>query len=249
MLNPGRKQLHMKKINLLKVTTAVIIGLGLWGCSHTKVTNIQQASSLGAPKPTRILVQDFSVDKEAVKTSTTPLAKLESLASSDNGQGAKLELQNEVGKALSDELVDRFKKLGFEVVRVSAGKLPSPSEVLVTGTFTNVDEGNSVRRAIIGFGAGQSSVDSDVMVLGAGNRQLLAFKAHADSGNAPGAAATAGVGAAAEAGTAATAATSVVRAGAKSYSSASAHQASNLAEKISDEFEAYAKDQGWISRK
>jgi hypothetical protein len=239
----------MNRIHFVKGLAVLSISLGLLGCSHTKATNIQQSSSGALSKPTRILVQDFSVSSEAVKTSSTPLAKLKDMTSSDNGQSEKLALQKEVGSALSDELMDRMKKLGFDVARADAGKQPSSREIIVTGTITNVDEGNSVRRAIIGFGAGQSSVDSDVMILGAGNQKLLSFKAHSDSGNAPGAAATAGVGAAAEAGTAATAATSVARAGAKAYQSASAHQASNLADRISDEFETYAKNQGWIAEK
>ena len=239
----------MNRITYLKGFTFLTIVLGLYGCSHTKATNLHQASAVSIDRPTRVLVQDFSVNQEAVKGSTTPLAKLENLASSDNGQGAKLELQKEVGSALSDELVSRIKKLGFDVVRVAAGKQPASNEVLISGVFTNVDEGNSLRRAVIGFGAGQSSVDSDVVVSSSDNQPLLSFKAHSDSGNAPGAAATAGVGAAAEVGTTAIAATSVARAGAKAYQSASAHQASNLAEKISEEFEDFAKSQGWIAKK
>lgn len=239
----------MNRNALLISLAALSFASGLSGCSNTKATNIHQSGGIALPKPTRILVQDFSLSSEAVKTSSTPLAKLKDLASSDNGQSEKLDLQKEVRSALSEALVDRIKKLGFDVAPVDAGKHPGSRELMITGTITNVDEGNSVRRAIIGFGAGQSSVDSNVMVLSPENQTLLSFKAHSDSGNAPGAAATAGVGAAAEAGTAATAATSVVRAGAKAYSSASAHQASNLAEKISEEFETYAKNQGWIIEK
>lgn len=238
----------MNQINYLKGFALLSILVGLYGCSHTKATNLHQVSAVSVERPTRILVQDFSVNQEAVKGSTTPLAKLENLASSDNGQAAKFELQQEVGTALSDELVSRIKKLGFDAVRVDSGKRPVFNEILISGAFTNVDEGNSLRRAVIGFGAGQSSVDSDVLVATSDNQVLLSFKAHSDSGNAPGAAATAGVGAAAEVGTTAIAATSVARAGAKAYQSASAHQASNLAEKISEEFENYAKSQGWIAK-
>lgn len=239
----------MNRIRFIKRSVVLAFALGFYGCSHTKATNIQQANGTGISKPNRVLIQDFSVSSEAVKTSSTPLAKLKALTSSDNGQSEKQDLQKEVRAALSDELMERIKKLGFDVARVDNGKNLTSREVLITGTITNVDEGNSVRRAIIGFGAGQSSVDSEVVVLGAESQKLLSFKAHSDSGNAPGAAATAGVGAAAEVGTAATAATSVVRAGAKAYSSASAQQASNLAEKISDEFETYAKKQGWLQQK
>ena len=239
----------MNRINYVKGFVLLFIGLGLNGCSHTKATNLHQASSVSIERPARVLVQDFSVTQEAVKSSTTPLAKLENLASSDHGQGAKLELQKEVGNTLSDELVSRIKKLGFDVVRVDVGKRPASNEVLISGAFTNVDEGNSLRRAVIGFGAGQSSVDSDVVVSSSNNQMLLSFKAHSDSGNAPGAAATAGVGAAAEVGTTAIVATNVARGGAKAYQSASAHQADNLAEKISEEFENFAKSQGWIAKK
>lgn len=221
----------------------------LVGCAQTKTSQVRQYASENEKRPTRILVQDFSMDASSVKTSTTPLAKIEDMASGDDGKGAKASLSQEVSGALSDELVERLKKLGFDALKVGASRQVGSDELMITGRFTNVDEGNAVRRAMIGFGAGQSSVDATVSILAAEGRQVMTMKAHADSGETPGAAVTAGVGAAAQAGTAATAAVSVAKGGAKAYQSASAHQASEIADKVSDEFEKLAKKQGWILSK
>ena len=217
----------------------------LGGCAQTKTSNVHQYSSEPLKRPDRILVQDFSMDQGIVKSSSTPLAKIENMVNGDDGKSAQNDLAKEVNDALSDELVSHFKELGFEAVRVSSGKKPGAGEVMVTGKFTNVDEGNAVRRTMIGFGAGQSSVDANITLVAPEGRPLVSMKAHADSGETPGAAVTAGVGAAAQAGTAATAAVSVAKGGARAYQSASAHQAAEIAEKISDEFEKYAKSQGW----
>lgn len=239
----------MKHNHDLLKTVFLSFSILLVGCAQTKTSQVQQFAPDNLKRPSRILVQDFSSDPGAIKSSSTPLAKIEDMASGDDGKGSRAALIKEVDGALSDELVERLKKLGFEAVRVGSAQQAGADEIMIKGQFTNVDEGNAVRRAMIGFGAGQSSVDAKVSIVASGGQALVTMKAHADSGETPGAAVTAGVGAAAQAGTAATAAVSVAKGGAKAYQSASAHQASEIADKVSEEFEKFAKKQGWISLK
>lgn len=235
----------MKQRNFFQGLVVVSLTVILGACAQTKTSNVHQYSSESMQKPTRVLIQDFSMDPSAVKSSSSPFAKIGDMVKGDDGKSSKDDLSKEVGDALSSELVSQFKELGFEAVRVPAGRKPGAGEIMVSGKFTNVDEGNAVRRAMVGFGAGQSSVDANVTIVAPDERPLVSMKAHADSGETPGAAVTAGVGAAAQAGTAATAAVSVAKGGAKAYQSASAHQAAEIAGKISEEFEKYAKGQGW----
>ena len=216
------------------------------GCAATRTSNVSMNSSAKLPKPTQILIQDFTIDSNAVKGSSSPLAKLENLADSQHEASAKKELIQDANDALFDQLSGQLTEMGFKVVRAQPGQTPKQGEVMISGQFTSIDEGNAVRRALVGFGAGQSSVDATAQVVSANRTQILSLQTHADSGETPGAAVTAGVGAAAQVGATATAATSVARGGAKAYKSAISTQASDIAEKIGDEFGKLAKTEGWV---
>ena len=217
----------------------------LLGCAQTNTTNVHLAEDVRIKQPARVLIQDFKVNPTDVKISSSPLSKVETLADSDHEKDARSDITREVNDVLYDELSAQLKDLGYTSIRATQGQMPARDEVMISGTFTNIDEGNAVRRALVGFGAGQSSVDADILIVTPQNRVIASLKAHADSGKTPGAAVTAGVGAAAQAGTAATAAVSVAKGGAKAYKSATATQTSDIADKIGEEFSKVAKLQGW----
>ena len=237
----------MKLHQPVKLTALLALSLIFHGCAATKTSNVSMNSAQKLPKPSQILIQDFTIDPNAVKGSSSPLAKLENLADSQHEETAKKELIQDANDALYDQLSSQLTAMGFKVVRAQPGQIPKQGEVIISGQFTGIDEGNAVRRALVGFGAGQSSVDATARVVSANQTELLSLRTHADSGETPGAAVTAGVGAAAQVGATATAATSVARGGAKAYKSAISTQASDIAEKIGDEFGKLAKSEGWVT--
>jgi hypothetical protein len=62
--------------------------------------------------------------------------------------------------------------------------------LIVDGAFTDISEGNRLRRMVIGLGVGASVVDTQVGLYQYANgasTQLLTFTTHADSGKMPGA--------------------------------------------------------------
>lgn len=236
------------KINYTtRLMATMSLAMTLSACSVSKVMNVSHHETSKISKPAHVLVQDFVIDSNAVKGSSSPLAKLQNLADSQHENESKNELMRDANDALYEKLASQLKDLGFSPLRATAGQIPKQDEIMISGQFTNIDEGNAVRRALVGFGAGQSSVDASVRITASNQRELLSLKAHADSGKAPGAAVTAGVGAAAQTGAAATTATSVVRGGAKAYQSAISTQSTEIAEKVGEEFAKLAKSQGWIS--
>jgi hypothetical protein len=108
------------------------------------------------------------------------------------------EIAQEVQNRMADDLVGGIRELGLPAERAKRGT-PLPSDAIaVTGLFLNVDEGNKLRRTVIGFGMGQSQVDTQIQVYApasSGPTKLLEFSTHADSGSMPGAAANMAVGA------------------------------------------------------
>ena len=115
----------------------------------------------------------------------------------------------------------------------------------------DVDEGNRLERAVIGFGAGQSRVEAQFQVYTLAPRspaRLLAFTTHADSGKLPGAAVTLGAGAAvAGAVTAAGVAANAVGQGIHAYrAEVNAEAGRTAAQAVAYLSEFFAKE-GWIA--
>jgi hypothetical protein len=189
------------------------------------------------------------VDSESIQTSTGLYGKIKAGISDESPEITKQELSREVIGALNKELVEKITALGITAVHAEQNQQPVQNEIIITGKFLKIDEGNVVRRNLIGLGAGQSSLDSKVIVLRAtpqGIKEILSFSAHADSGNMPGAAVMGPAGVAAGAGTAVVVGVNVAKGGITTYRSNSANQASALADKISEELQKYFQEQGWI---
>jgi Domain of unknown function (DUF4410) len=60
---------------------------------------------------------------------------------------------------MSKSLVEDLQKAGYKTQRLAAGDSRPASGAWVRGVFTEVDEGNRVRRAMIGFGSGEVKMD------------------------------------------------------------------------------------------
>jgi hypothetical protein len=71
--------------------------------------------------------------------------------------------------------------------------------IIVDGQFLDINEGNQLRRLVVGLGAGEATLDSQVQVYQMANgatQQIMEFNVNANSGQMPGAAFTARAGAA-----------------------------------------------------
>lgn len=146
-------------------------------------------------KDMTIYVRDFDLDAENVQV--------------DKGVGgqvrpglierpSKREQQDPEAQAkklvetMSKGLVDDLHKAGYKAQRLGPGD-PNPSVgVLITGVFTEVDEGNRMHRALIGFGAGSAKMDLYVTMsdLSSPQKPLYNLAQENTSGKKPGAAIT-----------------------------------------------------------
>jgi len=231
---------------------AILLVVTLVGCARTVVQPQLETRAQGLQRPDRILVFNFAVSTDEVSTNQGVLARVRAAASGTSQEEKELEIGQQVSDSLAEALVKGIQGLGLPAERASRDTpLPPGNVLLISGHFLNVDEGNQLRRTMIGFGAGQSSVDTQVQVSSpsdSGSRLLLDFSTHADSGEAPGAAATMGVGAAATGGvsaamTAANAGVGVAKTRRGSVESLASHSADQTVAYLS---EFFAK-QGWIS--
>jgi len=240
--------MHIKQC--LKLSVISMLFLFVVGCAGTSVRDTREIAYSGQPRPTQVLIYNFAASPEDIQQNSSIFAKLQDRLANTNQTAEEIKLGREVADAMATELTQKIAALGLNPIRADQNLRVSPGAILITGQFTNINEGNRLRRNVVGLGLGQSSLDSKVSVLSpsaSGYRELISFDAHADSGEMPGAAVMGPAGAAAGAGTAAVIGANAAIGGVKSYKSASAQQAKKMAEQIADELARYFAQQGWIN--
>lgn len=225
----------------------------LFGCAGATVTpeETPSASVGSAQRPDRIVVYDFAVAAENVTTNQGPLQKaLNASKNEDELEQARLQAGQDAAHELALALVKDLQGLGFNAENVPRGTPVSGNVMIIDGQFLSADEGNRARRLIIGFGAGASSLETQVNVSqvsgGGAPVQIMSFRIHADSGKMPGAALTMGAGGAAQ-GAAAAGAASAAQGVAKAYSSMLSTLADKSAKQTNAYLSQYFATKGWIS--
>jgi hypothetical protein len=232
---------------------AAMMTIALGACSPASVTpETVAAAPVGSSRPNVIVVYNFAVSPSEVTLNQSVVQRIyRNVASPQTTQDEQHKVADQAAQALSDTLVTKLQGLGFTVQNQPRGTPAPDGAIVVDGQFVNIDEGNRLRRLVIGFGAGASKLDTDVQVnrvSGETQETLLSFKTHAESGKMPGAAVTMGVGAAAQGGvTAAAAAGSAGVGGIKTYRSTTEFLADNTADQIFNYLTEYFASQGWIS--
>jgi len=240
--------MHIKQC--LKLSVISMLFLFVVGCAGTSVRDTQEIAYSGQPRPTQVLIYNFAASPEDIQQNSSIFAKIQGQLANTNQTAEEIKLGREVADAMATELTQKIAALDLNPIRADRSLRVSSGAILITGQFTNINEGNRLRRNVVGLGLGQSSLDSKVRVLApsaSGYRELISFDAHADSGEMPGAAVMGPAGAAAGAGTAAVIGANAAIGGVKSYKSASAQQAKKMAEQIADELARYFAQQGWIN--
>lgn len=194
----------MEYINRTRIAYRAVKWLtlvALAGCAPTHVGTVQEYSGKSPlPRPDRVLVYDFAVSAKDVKLNKAIGARLAHLATGANENEEKVKVGRAVAKALSESLAKELKQLGLPVEQASSGTMPTARTVVIHGQFLAIDEGNRLRRMVIGFGAGGSDLRTKVQVYQgteAAPLLLQEFEANAESSRKPGMGPMAGVGAAA----------------------------------------------------
>lgn len=234
---------------LQKQILPIILAAGLTACAGAKVKKTDYVTDAHMSKPDQVLIYNFVANARDIKQNSGPIASLMRHMGSSDESSEKQAMAREVADALAAELTVKLKRWGLNAIRVDQNMPTKNGDLLITGTFTNIDEGNQARRTMIGLGAGQSSVDAKVVLqtpMAAGYHELMSFSAHADSGKMPGAAVMGPAGIAAGAGAATTAGVNVAKGAAQKYSSETSTEAEHMADAISEELGKYFVKQGWV---
>jgi hypothetical protein len=145
----------------------------LWLCVFAPLAGAQVLSAPAAPGPAPgapvVYVTDFELDAANVKQDSNPVENARHFAGGllprplSRHQNPQQQAQQIVEK-LANALVNDLRAKGLDARRLASGAPPPAQGWLVRGVFLSVDEGNSMRRAVVGLGAGASQIELAVAV-------------------------------------------------------------------------------------
>lgn len=223
----------------------LVLALSLAACGQTGVRPLSRTRVANLAAPARIVVYDFTMDDAVVKEYQGILRQQ---PAKKNPAQRESEIRRHASESFAVELVDGLRGLGFTVARVARGTPPGARELLIDGKFLTVDQGNPLRRLVIGFGAGASKVETRVEVYHAiEGLKIIEFTTRSDSGKLPGAATTVPASAAIQGGvTVALVAGGAVGTGYEAYRTDVAQMARFSAEQSVRYLSEFFAEQGWI---
>lgn len=158
----GKKQHPM--VQYLRTGLFAALCLALFGCNSAKVTHLSDLGPVPTTRPTIVYVSDFDLDVGEMQSqgvgSTIGSGPL--LGGLPRPLGLlpkdKESTAHDLVEEMANSLVDDLRKQGFNAQRLASESSVPVDGWLLRGIFTQVDEGNRLRRAIIGFGAGKTDL-------------------------------------------------------------------------------------------
>lgn len=185
-----------KQVTLALAAISLAMATGI--CGPAKISGQREISPTPTNQPTVIYVADFDLDAANIKSEKCPLPSPPKLPE-PLGKMLPLppgtprdpqKLARELVDEMSEALVKNLTKAGLTARRLRAGEPFPTAGWLVRGVFTDVNQGNQLRRAVIGFGLGKTDlqvvVDVNDLTQGA-PKKFYELNTQADSGKAPGA--------------------------------------------------------------
>jgi Domain of unknown function (DUF4410) len=237
---PGMALAVYTRMQLRPILLALTLSVA--GCART-VVRPHEVATAGEPRPAKIVVYDFAVTADEA----TPPEGVSLPVSQTPTSQRDVKIGRDVANALAERLARDLRDQGFVVERRPRGTSAGAQELAIDGEFVHVDEGDTAKRLVVGFGVGASRVETQVHV-SYDHRKLLEFGTHSDSGKMPGAAASLGAGVVYEGAVTTTMLASSAATGTyKEYHSEVERMSAHSAEQAARYLSQYFGKQGWIA--
>src|SRR5215510_5064328 len=191
--------LSSTKLSIIKMKLRYLFFLGValvgapWQAIHlTNYTVFAQTAPVAPQRP--VYVRDFLFDAQNLKPDEGLLGRREGpigrlLGGLKPSQDPATKAQQLV-ELLSNTIVSELNNSGIRASRLEPGAFMPPEGLLVGGEFLEVDEGNRMRRAMVGFGSGSEEVKVQVEVYDLAkdpNSPFLVYGAGEEGRKGPGA--------------------------------------------------------------
>ena len=218
----------------------LLLAIAAFGCAGAQVTQSSSAAPISATPPTAVVIYPFAVDAADVSLNSSIFQVAYRNMSGQNQNAAQEQLAHQTAQNICIQVAANLTQKGITTTCLQRGTPPTGSNVLILdGQFTDISEGNRLRRMVIGLGVGASKVDTVVQVIQViqktpqGTTEILDFATSADSGYMPGAGITGPAGAAAG--------------GVKNVTSSTGYLVDKTSDQIVQQMTNYYNRQGWSS--
>jgi Domain of unknown function (DUF4410) len=230
----------------------LLLAIAAFGCAGAQVTQSSSAAPISATPPTAVVIYPFAVDASDVSLNSGIFQVAYRNMSGEDQSAAQDQLAHQTAQNICVQVATNLTQKGITATCLQRGTPPTGANVLILdGQFTDISEGNRLRRMVIGLGVGASKVDTVVQVIQKtpqGTTEILDFATSADSGYMPGAGITGPAGAAAG-GTAAAVSlgVNVAAGGVKNVTSSTGYLVDKTSDQIVEQVTNYYNRQGWSS--
>lgn len=227
------------------VASLVVLG-ALVGCATTKTETRLSAAGTDLPKPGRILVYEFATSPEEIEAEDPNADRIDAydVPQSDEDRA----LGHRLAQAVASQLVVELAKRNIESMHASDAGPLVPDDYLIKGAFVSVEEGSRAGRLLIGFGAGNSQLQSLVqiyLVTDEGLQRVSEGVVRSEGSKMPGILVPVGAGAAAGTALRSLAISGGVSAARELGSGPLAERAKATAEEIAERIEKAYVQRGW----
>jgi hypothetical protein len=130
------------------------------GCASTQVTQQTPMVSQGLARPNRIWVYNFVADPADMPADASIKGAVTAPSTPSSPQ--QLEEGRRLGALIAQDLVGDINQMGLTAVQAGPGSTPQPGDGVIRGYLVSVQGGGTVKRFVIGFGAGASEMDTVV---------------------------------------------------------------------------------------
>lgn len=168
--------------------TVLILACISISCAKTTVTARQdyiEGDKLS--KPGRIIVYDFAATLEDVPADDPMIGFYAKPAKSLKAD--EISIGRRLGTEIAGELVKEIRDLGMPAERSNGGLSAEIGDLIIKGAFVTVDQGDRLKRMLIGFGAGAGELKTLVeiyLLTAEGPRPLVTEEIKAAGGKMPG---------------------------------------------------------------
>jgi hypothetical protein len=230
----------------------LLLAISAFGCAGAQVTQQSTAAPISAGPPTAVFVYPFAVSASDVSLNSSIFQVAYRNMSGEDQDAQQLQIAHQTAQNICVQVASNLTQKGITATCLQRGTPPTGNNVLILdGQFTDISEGNRLRRMVIGLGVGASKLDSVVQVIqktDRGSTEVMDFSTSADSGYMPGAGVTGPAGAAAGGAVAAASiGVNIAAGGVKSYTSSTGFLVDKTTDQIVELVTAYYNRQGWSS--
>jgi hypothetical protein len=235
-----------------KAIGLVILVAMLAGCATTKVTDQTPMTAPGLARPKMIWVYDFVAAPADMPADSSLTGQVG--APSTPPTPEELETGRKYGAMIAQELVKDIQAMGMPATEAGPGASPQIGDAVIRGYIVSTSGGNTgsmVKRMVIGFGAGNSEMDTLVegyVVTPQGLRKLGSGTLTAAGNKTPGMVVPAAIAIATANPVGLIVVGGIKIAGAATGRSGLEGRAKSTADEISAQLKIRLQDRGWVAQ-